>query len=105
MLRYTVKTRRLRAIALRSDFTGPDLRRLARGSKDASQARRLLAMAVIYDGGTRSEVSVRPGPFRCDCYAVIYCADVASWLIFQGTSSPMRLMVCPSAILAKASHK
>ena len=50
-------------------------------------------------------VSVRPGPFRCDCYAVIYCADVASWLIFQGTSSPMRLMVCPSAILAKASHK
>ena len=46
------------AIALRSDFTGPDLRRLARGSKDASQARRLLAMAVIYDGGTRSEAAL-----------------------------------------------
>lgn len=47
-----------RAIALRSDFTGPDLRRLARGSKDASQARGLLAMAVIYDGGTRSEAAL-----------------------------------------------
>lgn len=46
-----------RAIALRSDFTGPDLRRLARGSKDASQARRLLALAGIYDGGTRSEAA------------------------------------------------
>ena len=47
-----------RAIALRSDFTGPDLRRLARGSKDASQARRLLALAVIYDGGTRGEAAL-----------------------------------------------
>ena len=47
-----------RAIALRSDFTGPDLRRLARGSKDASQARRLLALAGIYDGGTRSEAAL-----------------------------------------------
>ena len=46
-----------RAIALRSDFTGPDLRRLARVSRDASQARRLLALAVIYDGGTRSEAA------------------------------------------------
>jgi transposase len=45
------------AIALRSDFTGGDLRGLARHSKDAAQARRLLALAVIYDGGTRSEVA------------------------------------------------
>lgn len=46
-----------RAIALRSDFTSTDLRRLARGSKDASQARRLLSLAVIYDNGTRSEAA------------------------------------------------
>lgn len=44
-----------RAIALRSDFTGVELRRLARRSKDAAQARRLLALAAIYEGGTRSE--------------------------------------------------
>ena len=46
-----------RAIALRSDFTGVELRRLARRSKDAAQARRLLALATIYDGGTRSEAA------------------------------------------------
>lgn len=46
-----------RAIALRSDFTGAQLRALARQSKDASQARRLLALAVIYDGGARSEAA------------------------------------------------
>ena len=46
-----------RAIALRSDFTGTQLRALARQSKDASQARRLLALAVIYDGGARGEAA------------------------------------------------
>ena len=46
-----------RAIALLSDFSGQQLRGLARRSKDASQARRLLALAVISDGGTRSEAA------------------------------------------------
>jgi len=42
------------AIPLRSDYDGSTLRRLARGSEDANQARRLLALAVIYDDGSRS---------------------------------------------------
>ena len=46
-----------RAIALRSDFSATELRRLARRSRDAAQARRLLALAAIYDGGTRSEAA------------------------------------------------
>ena len=46
-----------RAIALRPDFVAIALRRLARLSKDAAQARRLLALASIYDGGTRSEAA------------------------------------------------
>ena len=46
-----------RAIALRPDFTGVQLRALARHSKNASQARRLLALAVIYDGVARSEAA------------------------------------------------
>ena len=46
-----------RSIALRTDFQAPELRRLARRSKDAAQARRLLALAAIYDGGTRSEAA------------------------------------------------
>jgi transposase len=46
-----------RAIPLRSDFTGVELRRLARRGKDAAQTRRLLALAAICDGGTRSEAA------------------------------------------------
>ena len=46
-----------RAIALRADFNAAVLRRLARRSRDASQARRLLAVAAIYDGGTRSQAA------------------------------------------------
>jgi transposase len=46
-----------RAIPLRSDVTGVELRRLARRGKDAAQARRLLALAAIYDGATRSEAA------------------------------------------------
>ena len=34
-------------VPLRSDFDAPGLRRLARSSKDANQARRLLALATI----------------------------------------------------------
>jgi putative transposase len=45
------------AVALRSDFTGSDLRRLARRTQDAKQARRLLALAAIYDGGSRGEAA------------------------------------------------
>lgn len=46
-----------RAIGLREDFDGPTLRRVARLSKSAPQARRLLAVAQIYDGGSRSEAA------------------------------------------------
>jgi transposase len=41
------------AISLREDFDGTALRQLARISKSANQARRLLALAEIYDGGSR----------------------------------------------------
>ena len=42
------------SISLRDDFDGASLRRLARKSKSANQARRLLALAEIYDGGRRT---------------------------------------------------
>lgn len=45
------------AISLRSDFDGNMLRLLARQTKDASQARRLLALASIYDGGSRADAA------------------------------------------------
>ncbi len=46
-----------RAIALRDDYDGFDLRRLAKMSKDAGQSRRLLALAEIYDGGKRMDAA------------------------------------------------
>ena len=45
------------AIALRGDFDGPGLRRLAKAAKDAGQSRRCLALAEIYDGGARSDAA------------------------------------------------
>ena len=48
------------AIALREDFDAAALRRLARATKSANQGRRLLALAEIYDGGSRSD-AVRIG--------------------------------------------
>ncbi len=46
-----------RAIALREDFDGVTLRRLAKGSKDAGQSRRLPALAEIYDGARRGDAA------------------------------------------------
>ncbi len=46
-----------KAIALRADHTGDELRKLARASDDANQTRRLLALASIYDGGSRSDAA------------------------------------------------
>jgi len=44
-------------IPLRSDYNGDDLRYFAKGTDDATQARRLLSLAIIYDGGSRTDAS------------------------------------------------
>ncbi|MCR6732772.1 MAG: IS630 family transposase [Afipia sp.] len=44
-------------VSLRGDFTASQLRALARKTKDGPQARRLLALAAIYDGATRTEAA------------------------------------------------
>jgi len=44
-------------IPLRLDYDAPALRGLARASEDATQVRRLLALAVIYDGGSRTRAA------------------------------------------------
>ena len=44
-------------IPLRADFDAARLRTAARWTKDAAQARRLLAMAAVYDGATRTEAA------------------------------------------------
>ncbi len=44
-------------IPLRADFDAAGLRAAARQTKDAPQARRLLALAAIYDGASRTEAA------------------------------------------------
>jgi hypothetical protein len=46
-----------RGIPLRDDYDGAALRALARSTGDAKQARRLLALSLIYAGSTRSEAA------------------------------------------------
>ena len=44
-------------VSLRGDFKASQLRALARKTKDGPQARRLLALAAIYEGATRTEAA------------------------------------------------
>ncbi len=46
-----------KALGLRTDFDAEALRRLARASRDAGQSRRLLALALIYEGGSRTQAA------------------------------------------------
>jgi len=48
-------------IALRTDFDATQLRVAARRTKDGPQARRLLALAAIYDGAGRTEAATIGG--------------------------------------------
>ena len=45
------------AVGVRGDYDAVRLRELAKGSGDAAQTRRLLALAAIYDGGSRTEAA------------------------------------------------
>ena len=44
-------------VPLRTDFDAHALRAITRKTKDGPQARRLLALAAIYDGGSRSKAA------------------------------------------------
>ena len=48
-------------IPLRADYDATRLRRIARRSDEADQVRRLLALSVIYDGGSRTEAAEAGG--------------------------------------------
>lgn len=49
-----------KALELCGDFDAEALRRLARASRDAGQSRRLLALVLICEGGSRTQ-SARTG--------------------------------------------
>jgi hypothetical protein len=55
---------------LRDDYDAVALRTEARKTKDAGQARRLLALAAIYDGSSRTEAAERGGWLGRDTVSV-----------------------------------
>jgi transposase len=67
------------AIGLREDFGSCDLRTLARSTRDADQARRLLALAVIYDGGRRTEAARTGG---------VGLQSIRDWVLRFNASGP-----------------
>jgi transposase len=71
------------AVPLREDFRAADLRRLARASRDAGQSRRQLALAAIYEGGSRSEAA-RIGP--------VSLQTVRDWVMAFNASGPAGLI-------------
>ena len=50
-----------RPIPLRLDYDAAQLRRIARESEDADQVRRLLVLAAIYDGASRTQAAEAGG--------------------------------------------
>src|SRR6266446_4419221 len=52
------------AIAVRTDYTAGEVRRLAKRAKDTAQTRRLLAIAAVLDGASREEAATIGGMDR-----------------------------------------
>jgi transposase len=70
-------------IPLRPDYAARRLRRIARESEDADQVRRLLALAAIYDGGSRTEAAEVGG---------VTLQVVRDWVLRFNTQGPEGLI-------------
>ena len=74
-------------IPLRTDFDAAALRSQAKRSKDASQTRRLLALAAVYDGATRTEAAGIGG---------VTLQIVRDWVLKFNAHGPAGLIDCKS---------
>ena len=70
-------------IALRQDFDATRVRAAAKQSKDGAQARRLLALAAIYEGASRTEAARIGG---------VTLQIVRDWVVKFNTDGPSRLI-------------
>src|ERR687894_1048503 len=70
-------------VPLRPDFDAPRLRALARRSRDPDQTRRLLALAAIYKGATRTEAA------RIGCVTLQIVRD---WVLRFNAQGPAGLL-------------
>src|SRR5579872_917468 len=76
-----------KAIAVRTDYTAGEVRGLAKRAKDAAQARRLLAIAAVLDGASRTEASRIGGMER---------QTLRDWVIRFNEQGPDGLINIPS---------
>ena len=84
------------AIGLRGDFTALRLRELAKGSRCPDQTRRLLALAEIYDGRSRSEAA-RLGGVRLQ--------TLRDWVLWFNADGPDGLLNGNASILNDAQRQ
>jgi putative transposase len=75
------------AIAVRGNYTAGEVRRLAKRSKNAAQARRLLAIAAVLDGRPRKEAAKVGGMDR---------QTLRDWVIRFNERGPDGLINIPS---------
>jgi len=76
-----------RAIAVKTDYSSAEVRRLAKRTKDAAQARRLLAIAAILDGASREEAAKTGGMDR---------QTLRDWVVRFNEQGPDGLINIPS---------
>jgi transposase len=76
-----------RAIAVRTDYTAGEVRQVARQAKDVAQARRLLAIAAVLDGASRTEAAKIGGMDR---------QTLRDWVIRFNDQGPDGLINIPS---------
>src|SRR2546428_8355806 len=75
------------AIAVRTDYTADEVRRVAKRAKDAAQARRLLAIAAVLDGASRENAAKIGGMDR---------QTLRDWVIRLNPQGPDGLINIPS---------
>src|SRR5947208_14585989 len=75
------------AIAVRTDYTADEVRRVAKRAKDAAQARRLLAIAAVLDGASREAAAKIGGMDR---------QTLRDWVIRFNQQGPDALVNIPS---------
>src|SRR3984885_5896862 len=78
------------AVAVRTDYTADKVRRLAKRVKDAAQARRLLAIAAVLDGASRTAAARIGGMDR---------QTLRDWVIRFNDQGPDGLINIPSPSL------
>ena len=86
------------AVPLRSDFDAAQLRALAKRSRDPDQTRRLLALAAIYEGASRTEAA------QIGCVTLQIVRD---WVLRFNARGPEGLLTgrAPGARSPAAAHR